>query len=155
MLQDRAQEHHGHPSQSTEPTRRRGPSYPETAPRTCSRGRGPAIPWSLTCHCWLRSGSPSRWPRRRSRPPPLPPVRTCLRGTRQGAHASLATRGPTSSQPRELRVETLRPQSQPSTPPAAPPFCQAAPRDPEAQLRLDEALVARETEKLPGEDVEH
>lgn len=120
------------------------------------QSRGPAIPGSLTCRCWLRSRSPSRWPRRRNRPPPLPPpVRTGLRGARPGAHASLATRGPTSSRPREFQVEALRPQRQPAAPPAAPPFCQAGPRDPDGQLRLAEAAVARETEKLPGEDAEH
>lgn len=63
---------------------------------------GPAVSWSLTCHCRLRSRSPSCWRRCRSRLPPLP-VRTGLQGARAGAHASLPSQGPPSSLSRGLR----------------------------------------------------
>lgn len=74
--------------------------------RACVRAqdRGPSVSGSLTCRCWLRSRSPSCWPRRQSRLPPLPLlVRTGLQGAREGAHASVPSQGPPSFRSRELK----------------------------------------------------
>lgn len=163
MLRGKVQEHHRDPSQTQNPPRGRDSFIrrPQQAgqhptPHTCAQDRGLSVSWSLTCRCWLRSRSPSCWPRRRSRFPPLPlPVRTGLQGARARDHASLPSQGPPSFRSRELRGRKIRLQSPPAAPSAAPPFCQAGPRDPGTQLRLAGAPVAQETGKLLGTEAEH